>query len=620
MDAFGGQIPPDGIWRIVSFIRAQQPTRRAEAEKREHEPAESTEGRRRPWKRTSRHRGRARGARRRPARSRWAGGVLFCGLIVWGVYYAWTYTPSLGGWSQGKAYEESVQAAPAAAGEAGANIFMTILFTALPDRRGDRVCGCPQRRPLRGGREPRDRCPGDDWVYLVFGLTPLRGASSASGSSTTSRRSGRRASRRRSTRCSMTTSSGTIQRCAAGAAAGRPGASSSSGCPSSASGARARSASTCPRLHAPRLRRHPLDGRVLRRCCPPTLALALVFLLVTVACGRVWCGWSCPQTVLGDLTRRCRRSAPGRGGARRRAGARAGRPWRWSRWSSRRPPLWYFVPPGRVPRAPRSPARPRPGAGRSLGGALGVTLFLDLGFVRGRFCATACPYAKLQGVLFDRATLVVAYDERRDADCIDCGACVRLLPHRHRHPRRAAGGVHRLRGVRRRLPAHHAEAEAEARPGRLLLRRAGRPRRGPPRPVGAGARRRLAPRRRRHGGGGPRRRPRPASTSPWSPPAASPRAAAPDGRVVNAYDVSLENRGRRARDAAAHPGRRPAAEATRQPGPGRARARGAPARLPGRVGVRPRTRTGGAGHLTATASRAVIPSRAQVPCSCRGSP
>ncbi len=26
--------------------------------------------------------------------------VLFFGLILWGVYYWWTYTPSLGGWSQ----------------------------------------------------------------------------------------------------------------------------------------------------------------------------------------------------------------------------------------------------------------------------------------------------------------------------------------------------------------------------------------------------------------------------------------------------------------------------------------------------------------------------------------
>jgi ferredoxin len=34
----------------------------------------------------------------------------------------------------------------------------------------------------------------------------------------------------------------------------------------------------------------------------------------------------------------------------------------------------------------------------------------------------------LQGVLYDRDTLTIAYDEGRDADCIDCGACVRCCP------------------------------------------------------------------------------------------------------------------------------------------------------------------------------------------------
>src|SRR5512138_2266293 len=33
-----------------------------------------------------------------------------------------------------------------------------------------------------------------------------------------------------------------------------------------------------------------------------TLFLTALFLLVTVLFGRVWCGWACPQTVLGDLT------------------------------------------------------------------------------------------------------------------------------------------------------------------------------------------------------------------------------------------------------------------------------------------------------------------------------
>ena len=58
--------------------------------------------------------------------------LLFWGLIVWGVYYAWTYTPSLGGWSQEKAFQESTQAALATAGETGGNVFVTVLFTVLP--------------------------------------------------------------------------------------------------------------------------------------------------------------------------------------------------------------------------------------------------------------------------------------------------------------------------------------------------------------------------------------------------------------------------------------------------------------------------------------------------------
>jgi cytochrome c oxidase accessory protein FixG len=155
-----------------------------------------------------------------------------------------------------------------------------------------------------------------------------------------------------------------------------------------------------------------------------TLLVTAAFLLVTLLWGRVWCGWSCPQTLLDDLTALV-------------VPERRKRPRRW-----RRPLgfalvalvsavvsaslLWYFVTPWEFFRRV---------AGGTLGpvltgsfAALFAILFLDLAFLRARFCATACPYAKLQGVLFDRHTLVVAYDARRDADCVDCGACVRVCP------------------------------------------------------------------------------------------------------------------------------------------------------------------------------------------------
>ena len=34
--------------------------------------------------------------------------ILFWGLIIWGVYYFAAYTPAISGWTQAKAYEESV--------------------------------------------------------------------------------------------------------------------------------------------------------------------------------------------------------------------------------------------------------------------------------------------------------------------------------------------------------------------------------------------------------------------------------------------------------------------------------------------------------------------------------
>ncbi|MGD8407005.1 MAG: cytochrome c oxidase accessory protein CcoG [Thiohalophilus sp.] len=83
---------------------------------------------------------------------------------------------------------------------------------------------------------------------------------------------------------------------------------------------------------------------------------------------------------------------------------------------------------------------------------LTATTYVMAGLAREQVCTYMCPYARFQGVMFDRDTLIVAYDEQRGerdqgrhkpsktyldrearisdkvGDCIDCGYCVQVCP------------------------------------------------------------------------------------------------------------------------------------------------------------------------------------------------
>lgn len=52
--------------------------------------------------------------------------LLYWGLVIFGVFYLWRYSPALGGWAQSQDLEGGGGAG------AGANIFATIAFTAIP--------------------------------------------------------------------------------------------------------------------------------------------------------------------------------------------------------------------------------------------------------------------------------------------------------------------------------------------------------------------------------------------------------------------------------------------------------------------------------------------------------
>ena len=74
-----------------------------------------------------------------------------------------------------------------------------------------------------------------------------------------------------------------------------------------------------------------------------------------------------------------------------------------------------------------------------------VATYANAGWLREQVCLYMCPYARFQSVMFDEDTLVVSYDKERGdprgsrkrnadykeqglGDCVDCGMCVQVCP------------------------------------------------------------------------------------------------------------------------------------------------------------------------------------------------
>lgn len=153
-----------------------------------------------------------------------------------------------------------------------------------------------------------------------------------------------------------------------------------------------------------------------------TLFLTFLIVFITVVFGRIWCGWLCPQTVISDITGFVDKAY------------RKGLLYRSMAYCVTflisviisASLIWYFVSPyefiGRFMKWQ---------LGKVLWGfwiVLTTILFLNFTLVRRRFCATVCPYARAQVMLFDNKTLKIAFDRRREAECMDCRACVQVCP------------------------------------------------------------------------------------------------------------------------------------------------------------------------------------------------
>jgi len=176
---------------------------------------------------------------------------------------------------------------------------------------------------------------------------------------------------------------------------------------------------------------------------------------ITVFAGRVWCGYTCPQSSFTWLFMWCEKVTEGERNQRIKLQAA---PWSLKKLARRsaKHTMWlgisvltgltfvgYFTP-------------IRPLAAELLTWQMGgVSLFwvlfftgatyLNAGWLREAVCMHMCPYARFQSVMFDKDTLTISYDatrgeqrgpRKRDVqpaevglgDCIDCQLCVQVCP------------------------------------------------------------------------------------------------------------------------------------------------------------------------------------------------
>ncbi len=166
-------------------------------------------------------------------------------------------------------------------------------------------------------------------------------------------------------------------------------------------------------------------------------SLALAF--VTSVWGRLWCGWTCPQTVFIDgLYRRIEFLIEGNYLKRRKMKTDElsflfiiKKSVKWTLFYIASAViahsfLAYFVGAHEFFKIIES----GPNSSLSIfyfSQILTLFLLFNFGWLREQFCTVMCPYGRIQSLLIDQNSLAVVYDENR-SDCIKCNRCVSVCP------------------------------------------------------------------------------------------------------------------------------------------------------------------------------------------------
>ena len=183
-----------------------------------------------------------------------------------------------------------------------------------------------------------------------------------------------------------------------------------------------------------------------------TLFLSIFFL--TTLAGRIWCGWSCPQTIFRTLFRdllqtkilKIRKNIQNKqnepqGQILKRAIAVG--IWSVLALIIAANFMWFFVPPFEFLAYISEPSEHKILLAFWLG--IAAWLVYDVVILKENFCVYVCPYARVQSVMFDSDTIQVIYNQKRGgviydgkekfkkpkedgALCTGCEACVRICP------------------------------------------------------------------------------------------------------------------------------------------------------------------------------------------------